>query len=136
MAELVQEAGLWLSAARAGSREALGRALEACRRYLLHIAQQEVTPALQVKGSASDLVQETFLEAHRAFEHFHGGSEAELRAWLRRLLLHHAAKLGRRYRSTQKRRLSRETALEAGGGSMQRAYGLGPAMPTPRSPSE
>ncbi|MCI0464317.1 MAG: sigma-70 family RNA polymerase sigma factor [Gemmataceae bacterium] len=131
MAESAQEAGLWLSAARAGSREALGRALEACRRYLLHIAQQEVTPALQVKGSASDLVQETFLEAHRAFERFHGGSEAELRAWLRRLLLHHAAKLGRRYRTTQKRRLTREQALEAGIQFGHPMDDLRTALPTP-----
>jgi RNA polymerase sigma-70 factor (ECF subfamily) len=84
--------------------------LEACRLYLLGIARHEVTPALQVKGGASDLVQETFLEAHRAFGRFHGDSEAELRAWLRRLLLHHAAKLGRRYRTT-KRLLTREKAL-------------------------
>lgn len=129
MAEPAPE--LWLSAARAGSREALGQALEACRRYLLHIAQQQVSPALQVKGSASDLVQETFLEAQQAFPRFHGDSEAELRAWLRRLLLHHAAKLGRRYRTTQKRRLARETALEFSHHSGRREPGLATAMPTP-----
>src|SRR5690606_22452964 len=42
-------------------------------------------------------------------------SEGELRAWLRRLLHHRAAKLGRRYRCTQKRRLARETALTGSG---------------------
>jgi RNA polymerase sigma-70 factor (ECF subfamily) len=70
---------------------------------------------LQAKGGASDLVQETFLEAQRAFDRFQGTSEVELRAWLRRLLHHRAAKFGRRYRTTQKRRLARETALNAGG---------------------
>jgi RNA polymerase sigma-70 factor (ECF subfamily) len=103
----------WLAAARAGSHEALGQALEACRRYLLQIAQQELDPALQAKGGASDVVQETFLEAQRDFDHFHGDSGAELRAWLRQLLLHHLYKLARRYRTTQKRAAGREVSLEA-----------------------
>jgi RNA polymerase sigma-70 factor (ECF subfamily) len=111
MLAMPEDFGGWLSAARDGSRDALGSVLEACRRYLLTVARQELTGDLQAKGGASDLVQETFLEAHCAFSHFQGNSEAELRAWLRRLLHHRAAKLGRRYRTTQKRRLSRETAL-------------------------
>lgn len=103
----------WLTAARAGSQEALGQALEACRRYLLQIAQQEIDPALQAKGGASDIVQETFLEAQRDFGRFHGDSEDELRAWLRQLLLHQIYKLARRHRTTQKRALGREVPLEA-----------------------
>jgi RNA polymerase sigma-70 factor (ECF subfamily) len=118
MDEAPQDLGTWLSAARSGSLEALGQALEGCRRYLLQIAQQQLNPDLQVKGGASDLVQETFLEAHRVFPRFQGTSQVELRAWLRQLLLHRAAKLGRRYRTTQKRRLSRETALEEGAPSL------------------
>jgi len=108
-----QDFGRWLSAARDGSRDALGRAFEACRRYLLSVAHDQLNPDLQAKGGASDLVQETFLEAQSAFERFRGNSEAELRAWLRQLLHHRAAKFRRRYRTTQKRRLARETALTA-----------------------
>jgi RNA polymerase sigma-70 factor (ECF subfamily) len=103
----------WLSAARGGSREALGRAFEACRRYLLSVAHQQLNADLQAKGGASDLVQETFLEAQSSFERFQGNSEVELRAWLRQLLHHRAAKFRRRYRTTQKRRLARETTLTA-----------------------
>src|SRR6266851_10406295 len=105
--------GGWLSAARDGSRDALGSVLEACRRYLLGVARHELNGDLNAKGGASDLVQETFLEAHRAFDHFQGNSEVELRAWLRRLLHHRAAKFGRRYRTTQKRRLARECGSSA-----------------------
>ena len=90
-----------LSAAQAGSREALGQALDRCRRYLLDVARHSLGPALQVKGAASDLVQETYLEAQRRFPQFDGASEAQLRAWLRCLLLHKAAKLGRSYRGTR-----------------------------------
>jgi len=102
----------WLDAARAGSQEALGQALEACRRYLVDIARQELDPTLQAKGGASDVVQDTFLEAQRDFGQFHGQSDGELRAWLRQLLLHHVYKLARRYRDTQKRAAGRELPLE------------------------
>jgi RNA polymerase sigma-70 factor (ECF subfamily) len=103
-----------LAAARAGSHEALGEALEACRRYLLLVAQSELAPELQAKGGASDLVQQTFLEAQRDFPRFAGTSEAELLAWLRCILLHNLGKFGRHYRGTQKRGLDREVALDAG----------------------
>jgi RNA polymerase sigma-70 factor (ECF subfamily) len=106
-----EDFGRWLSAARQGSRDALGSLLEACRRYLLSVAHQEMNCDLQAKGGASDLVQETFLAGQQDFERFHGSSEEELRAWLRQLLYHRAAKFRRRYRATLKRRLASETAL-------------------------
>jgi hypothetical protein len=46
-----KHAAQWLLAARAGSRDALGEALEACRGYLLLPAQEELDPALQAKKS-------------------------------------------------------------------------------------
>jgi RNA polymerase sigma-70 factor (ECF subfamily) len=103
----------WLAAARTGSREALGQALEACRGYLLLVAQRELDPALHAKGGASDLVQETFLEAQRDFAGFHGSCEAELLAWTRRLLLNNLANFTRSYRETEKRHVGREVALAA-----------------------
>jgi RNA polymerase sigma-70 factor (ECF subfamily) len=111
MSALEKEFGQWLTAARDGSRDALGQALESCRLCLLRVAQQELNRDLLAKGGASDLVQETFLEAQQTFARFQGQSEEEMRSWLRRLLHHRAAKFGRRYRSTQKRRLARETSL-------------------------
>jgi RNA polymerase sigma-70 factor (ECF subfamily) len=87
--------------------------LEACRRYLLRIAQHELDPKLQAKGGASDLVQETFLEAQRDFPRFHGNTEAELLAWLRQLLRFRLSKFQRQYRGTKKRQVGREVALEA-----------------------
>jgi RNA polymerase sigma-70 factor (ECF subfamily) len=108
MSNSTPDAPGWLAAARTGCRDALGRALEACRRYLLHIAQEEIPSDLMAKGSASDLVQEAFLDASNGFAHFHGDTETHLRAWLRQLLRRRIAKLGRRYRTTLKRRLSLE----------------------------
>jgi RNA polymerase sigma-70 factor (ECF subfamily) len=108
----MSETGDQLEAARGGSREALGQALDACRAYLLKIAEQDLDPALRPKGGASDLVQQTFLEAHRDFERFTGGSEQELLAWLRQLLRNNLANFTRDYRQTDKRRIDREVALD------------------------
>jgi RNA polymerase sigma-70 factor, ECF subfamily len=106
-----KEVGRWLAAAHSGSQDALGQALEACRGYLLLVAQRELDPALHPKGGASDLVQETFLEAQRDFAGFQGNSEAQLLAWLRQLLRNNLANFARRYRTTDKRQLDREIAL-------------------------
>ena len=111
MTEFPQDAARWLPAARAGSREALGKVLDAARQYLLSIARQELDADLRAKTSPSDVVQETFVEAQRDFGQFQGVTEDELLAWLRQLLLHRVGKLRRRYRDTQKRRLAREVAL-------------------------
>jgi RNA polymerase sigma-70 factor (ECF subfamily) len=100
----------WLADARTGSPEALGRALEACRGYLLHVARQELDPALQPKGGPSDIVQETMLDAYRDFARFEGGSEAELLAWLHRMLLNNLISFTRRYREADKRQVGREVA--------------------------
>ena len=111
MTESADGAARWLPAARAGSREALGKLLESARRYLVSIARQELDADLRTKNSPSDLVQETFVEAQRAFGQFQGDTEGELLAWLRQLLLHRVGKVRRSFRDTQKRRLAREVAL-------------------------
>jgi RNA polymerase sigma-70 factor (ECF subfamily) len=119
-----------LDAARTGSLDALGRVLESYRAYLLLVADRELDPKLQAKGGASDLVQETFLEAQRDFGRFHGTTDGELRAWLRQLLLHNVANFARRYRGTDKRRLNREVGL-AGDSSADPAGALSAGTPTP-----
>lgn len=131
MAELPQDTAQWLPAARAGSREALGKVLEAARQYLLSIARQELDPDLRAKNSPSDVVQETFVEAQRDFGQFQGDTEDELLAWLRQLLLHRVGKLRRRYRDTQKRRLAREVALGGDDSSDGPAGGLAANIPSP-----
>jgi RNA polymerase sigma-70 factor (ECF subfamily) len=101
----------WLDEARDGSRDALGQLWETCRQYLLLVANQELQQDLQAKVGPSDLVQDTFLEAQRDFARFHGRTEAELLAWLRRILLNNLANTNRSYRHTGKRAVDREVAL-------------------------
>lgn len=101
--------GPWLAAARDGSGEALGKLLQALRTYLYLIAEDELDSALLPKGSASDLVQDTFLEAQRDFGQFGGNSAEEWQAWLRCLLRHNLADFARRYRGRQMRCIERES---------------------------
>jgi RNA polymerase sigma-70 factor (ECF subfamily) len=131
MTEPPHDAARWLPAARAGSREALGKVLEAARQYLVSIARQELDPDLRAKNSPSDLVQETFVEAQRAFGQFHGDTEGELLAWLRQLLLYRVGKLRRSYRDTQKRRLAREVVLGGDSSSDGPAARLAANVPSP-----
>jgi RNA polymerase sigma-70 factor (ECF subfamily) len=98
----------WIRVARNGSAEALGRLLEACRPYLLLVATQELSSDLRSKVGASDLVQDTFLEAQRDFARFRGHTKEELLGWLRRALLHNLANVTRHYRATDKRDVARE----------------------------
>jgi RNA polymerase sigma-70 factor (ECF subfamily) len=86
---------------------------------------------LQAKGGASDLVQETFLEAQRDFAQFAGESEAELLAWLRRILHHNLANFTRQYRATEMRQLNREVPLEAVAGDGPSARSLSAAVASP-----
>ncbi len=115
MSEPAADHGRLLAEARAGSLDALGRSLEAHRRYLLAIAERQLGPDLRAKGGASDLVQETFLEAMRDFGQFDGGSPEELRGWLRRVLVHNVGTFARRFRAASKRAVAREVAIGAGG---------------------
>ena len=131
MADILPDVAACLRAAHAGSREALGQALEACRDFLLLLARRELDAGLQAKGGASDLVQETFLEAQRDFARFQGSSPEELRAWLRQVLLHNVGAFTRRYRGTTKRSVEREVALPADSSSANREPDLAGSTLTP-----
>jgi RNA polymerase sigma-70 factor (ECF subfamily) len=104
-----------LREAQAGSREALGRLLECCRRRLLHAANRELPGDLQSKGGASDLVQETFLDAQQGFRLFRGQTYADLLAWLGAILRNNCLTFVRAYRRRAKRQIDREMRLPAEG---------------------
>jgi RNA polymerase sigma-70 factor (ECF subfamily) len=131
MAQPPEDAAHSLAAARAGSREALGQVLEACRAYLLRIANEGVAADVQAKGGASDLVQETFLEAQRDFGRFRGNSEVELLAWLRCLLLNNVSNFARHYRTTGKRQVGREVPLKGSDSSRAGEVGFVANTPSP-----
>jgi RNA polymerase sigma-70 factor (ECF subfamily) len=114
-------------------REEMGRNLEACRPYLLGVANEEIGPVLRPKGGASDLVQQTFMEAIRDLSQFSGQSQRELRGWLRRILLNNLANFVRRYRGSSKRQIGREVSLDGDFSGGHPGDGLASYSPSPSS---
>jgi RNA polymerase sigma-70 factor, ECF subfamily len=92
--------------------EDVGKMLSSCRQYLLMIANEVIGPELRAKLGASDLVQDTFLEAHRHISNFRGKTRAEVCAWLRRILECRLANVRRSYLATEKRATFREVAID------------------------
>jgi RNA polymerase sigma-70 factor (ECF subfamily) len=63
---------------------------EVCQRYrnyLRVVAEARLDYRLRGQIDASDLVQQTLLQAHLAWHQYRGSSDEELVAWLRRILL-------------------------------------------------
>jgi RNA polymerase sigma-70 factor, ECF subfamily len=82
-----------------------------CRQYLLMIASEAIGPELRAKVGPSDLVQETFLAAHRDRAAFRGKTRAQMRAWLREMLECRLANVRRDYLVREKRAVRREVTF-------------------------
>jgi len=76
---------LLLRQARRGEGVAVGQLLECYRGYLKLLARVQLSRGKR-RADPSDLVQEAFLRAHKAFQQFRGTTEVELAAWLRQIL--------------------------------------------------
>jgi RNA polymerase sigma-70 factor (ECF subfamily) len=90
-----------------------GRALERFREYLHLLARLQLDARWQGKVDLSGVVQQTLLEAHRAWEQIREWDEARQAAWLRQALAHNLAdevrKLGAARRGVER---SLDQALE------------------------
>ena len=114
--------------ARQGDAECRDHLFALCRSYLGFFARSQVETWLRRKVDASDLVQETMLEACRDLSRFEGHTEKEWLAWLRKILAHNAADFVRRYRGTEKRAADREVPFRDPGDSRS------PGAPEPAAP--
>ncbi len=124
---------LLIEQARQGNAAARGALLELYRNYLRLVARSLIGGALRSRLAASDLVQETFLKAHRDFEQFGGMSERELLAWLRQVLvrsLSNQVKHHRRLSRDHHRQVSLEQLLDQSSLAVQQA--LASRFPSPR----
>lgn len=97
-----------IARARQGDAQCRDRLFALCRSYARHLARAQVETWLRRKVDASDVVQQTMLEAHCGFERFRGSTERELLAWLGQILRHNVADFVRCYRGTAKRDMARE----------------------------
>ena len=101
-----------LGQAREGSSEALSGLLGRYRNLLLWTAIQSMNSDLLTKAGASDVVQETMLEAVRDFANFCGSSDEQWQAWLRQILANNLANFDRQYQQTSKRAMGREQSID------------------------
>jgi len=86
-----------LNKARQGDVAARDLLFRQYRHYLEILARGQIERRLQAKVDASDIVQQTLMDAHRDFDRFGGQSEGEWRAWLKQMLRHNAGDEFRRY---------------------------------------
>lgn len=98
--------------ARSGDRAALDQLFVVCRSYVRILAQTQVESWLRAKVDASDLAQQTLLDAYRGFDRFEGQTSGEWLAWLRRIVERNAADFVRTFHGAAKRQIGREVPLE------------------------
>jgi RNA polymerase sigma-70 factor, ECF subfamily len=85
--------------------------VERYRQYLVLLADRQLDSRLRGKLDASDVVQQTLLEAHQNKEHFRGTHEQEMVAWLRKILAHNLLDAIRGLRR-EKRDMDREQSID------------------------
>jgi RNA polymerase sigma-70 factor (ECF subfamily) len=90
-----------------------GEFLERHRAYLRLLACTHLRSRPAAKLEASDIVQQTLLDAYAKRDHFRGLSEAELVAWLRQILKNNLLEAARN-QCRDKRDVRREQPLAGG----------------------
>jgi RNA polymerase sigma-70 factor (ECF subfamily) len=125
-----------LEQALQGDQEALGRLLETQRTALHRLAQRQLEGRIAVRVDASDIIQQTFLEAYRSFPQFAGSDARELVAWLQSILDHKVAGAIRDHTLLQKRNVGRERSLDdsqAGAAPLKQELDAGLSTPSQKA---
>jgi RNA polymerase sigma-70 factor (ECF subfamily) len=117
--------GHLIAQARAGSTEALEELMGRYRPYVGLLVQHKGGGRLQARVDASDIVQETLLQAARNIGQFAGNGEEEWRAWLARIAEREVIHQVRHHAGAAKRAVGREQPLATGPGSASSAFGVG-----------
>lgn len=81
------------------------------RPYLRLLATTGLHQQLRAKLDASDIVQQTLLQAHRSRDSFRGTTRNELVAWIKQILTRNLIKAARTF-GREKRDVKRELSLE------------------------
>ena len=124
-----------IAVAREGDADQVGRLLARYEGYLLMLAHRYLSESLRRRVDPADIVQVTYLEAHRDLPNFRGQSAAEFTAWIRGILKNNVASAVTRHIGTAKRDLRREARPAAVAGGDSEADWIG-ALPGGRtSPS-
>ena len=99
-------------AARNGCDESLAWIIQQLRDYLLLVARSQIGHQVRSKFSGSDVVQMSLIDASNSISQFNGSSEAEIRAWMKEIILHNLTDESRRYTRTKRRAIGREQSMD------------------------
>lgn len=102
-----------IASARDGCDDALGEISLRIRQYLLTVAREHFHQGVSAKFGASDVVQQSLMEAYEGFGQFKGHTEPELRIWVKRIVMNNLIDQSRRFTRTQSRNARREVSLTA-----------------------
>ena len=101
-----------LQQARQGDGSSLGVLLRKYFRYLNSLSHGHLDDRIGIRVGASDIVQETLLEAHRDFEKFSGTSIEEFTGWLRRILFNNLSTAIEKHILADKRDVRKQKSLD------------------------
>lgn len=82
------------------------------------LAERQLDGRIALRADASDIIQQTFLEAHRSFQQFAGQNVRQFCVWLEGILDHNIAGAIRDHALLQKRAVQRERSLDDSHGGM------------------
>ncbi|GBD35963.1 ECF RNA polymerase sigma factor SigH [bacterium HR36] len=100
-----------LARAQQGRESARNELFARCRSILIAMARAYARYLPEARLDASDLVQQSLLNAYQAFAKFRGKTPGELLAWLRQILENNATDAARRWLLAQKRSPKKEVSL-------------------------
>lgn len=98
--------------AREGDEESIAEFCDRYRGFLFGLASLQIGPQLQRKFSASDLVQDSLIDAVGSFSTFRGATESEFKSWLRSVLANNLKDVVRRFYDAQCRDARREVSID------------------------
>jgi RNA polymerase sigma-70 factor (ECF subfamily) len=107
--------------ARRGSSSCLGQLLALYTNYLKLLVAAQLDTRLRARVSPSDIVQESFFEAHRDFGDFRGNSIGEFVTWLRRIVVNNILRVVEQHVLAEKRDVRREVSLEEIGRRLEKS---------------
>lgn len=106
------------------------RPLEHYREYLRLLARLHLDRRSRGAVDPSDIVQQTLLKAHENLGGFRGGTDAELRGWLRAILAQQLALIARRRGRRPVRVQSLESSLEQSSARLESILALDESSPS------
>jgi len=104
-----------IAEAQAGSKEVIDELFTRHREALRRLVALRLDPAIAARVDASDIVQETLIEANRRFSEYLRGDRMPFHLWLRRIALDRLIDAHRRHRVAERRSVDRERPLHAVG---------------------